>query len=321
MPPSEAVLTEWFEKHRSFLWGLCYRVTGSAADADDVVQETFMRAIEHAPDGLTQPRHWLVKVAVNAARDLLRRRRRRTYVGPWLPDPIETGDGEHALPSFEPVIDGERTLEGRYDLMESVSLAFLQALEVLSPTQRAVLLLSDVFDYSAAEIASALDLSAGNVRLIHHRAKRAMDAYDKQRAIPTQEARRETAAALTRFLRLLNDADVAGIEHMLAADVRAVADGGGEVSAARRPIVGRARVARFFVRLRASRRGLGRIKIVELNGFPTALVEFEAPMGRRPSRLALAADVDHDGRISRLWVIASAAKLNAIRPASDAVTR
>src|SRR5215467_12387925 len=226
MAPLDTDITEWFEAHRAFLWGLCYRITGSPQDADDLVQETFVQALEHAPDVLAQPRYWLVKVAVNRARNLLRDRKRQGYVGPWLPGPIETSAREHELPSFEPVVEGERTLEGRYDLMESVSLAFLQALEALSPTQRAVLLLSDVFDYSAAEIARALDLSAGNVRIIHHRAKRAMDAYDKQRVIPTQEARRDTAAALTRFLRLLNDADVAGIEDMLAADVRAVADGG-----------------------------------------------------------------------------------------------
>src|SRR5262245_12846468 len=221
MPPSEIVLTEWFETHRGFLWGLCYRITGSAADADDVVQETFIRAIERAPETLNQPRTWLVKVAVNAARDLLRRRRRREYVGSWLPGPIETAEGEQALPSFEPAIDGGRTLEGRYDLMESVSLAFLEALEALSPTQRAVLLLADVFDYSGSEIAHVLDLQSGNVRTIHHRAKRAMQAYDRHRSIPTAVKKRETSAALTRFLQLLGAADMAGIEQMLADDVRA----------------------------------------------------------------------------------------------------
>jgi RNA polymerase sigma-70 factor (ECF subfamily) len=312
MAPSEAVITAWFGEHRTFLWGLCYRVTGSAADADDAVQETFVRAIEHAPATLQQPRYWLLKVAVNAARDLLRRRRRREYAGPWLPGPIDTSGAEPHLPSFERVIDGQQTLEGRYDLMESVSLAFLQALEALSPTQRAVFLLTDVFDYSAAEVARALDLSVANVRTIHHRARRAMQAYDKDRMIPTQERRRATAAALTRFLQLLNDADVAGIEEMLTSDVRVVTDGGGEVSASKRPIVGPTRVARFFVRLRESRSAFARTHVAEVNGFPAALVDFGAPMRRRPQRIVLSVAVDARGQLARFWVIATPQKLRSL---------
>ena len=205
--------------------------------------------------------------------------------------------------------------------MESVSLAFLQALEALSPTQRAVLLLTDVFDYSSAEVAAALELSVSNVRTIHHRAKRAMDAYDKQRTIPTTDRRRATAAALERFLQLLDDADMAGIEQMLAEDVRAVTDGGGEFCASRQPIVGQARVARFLVKLRESRVAFGRTRIVELNGFPAALVEFDAPMGRRPPRVALALDLANDGHITRLWAIANSRKLNAIRTFGSATPR
>ena len=313
MAPVDTDITEWFRAHRAFLWGLCYRITGSPEDADDLVQETFVQALEHAPDVLAQPRYWLVKVAVNRARNLLRDRKRHGYVGPWLPGPIETSEHEHDLPSFEPIVEGERTLEGRYDLMESVSLAFLQALEALSPTQRAVLLLTDVFDYSAAEAAKALDLSVANVRTIHHRAKRSMDAYNRRRAIPSDDRRRATSVALAQFLQLLNDADMAGIERMLASDVRAVTDGGGEFSASRRPIVGPARVARFFVKLRESRPRLGNVRIVELNGFPAALIEFDAPMGRRPPRVALAVDVDRNGLITRLWGIANSQKLSAIR--------
>src|SRR5215467_8035754 len=146
------VLTRWFEQHRSFLWGLSYRMTGSAADADDVVQETFVRAWKHAPDGLDDPRGWLMRVAINAGRDVLRRRKRRGYVGPWLPTPIATRDD---ISAPEPIAD-VRTQEARYGLHESASLAFLQVLELLTVTQRAALLLRDVFDYSAAEVAAAL---------------------------------------------------------------------------------------------------------------------------------------------------------------------
>jgi RNA polymerase sigma factor (sigma-70 family) len=309
MALDDTILTRWFEDHRSFLWGLCYRVTGSASDADDVVQETFIKALEHAPRELAEPRPWLVRVAVNASRDLLRRRRRRAYIGEWLPDPIETNE---ALPSFEPIVHGRETLEGRYDLMESVSIAFLQALEVLTPTQRAVLLLCDVFDYSAAEAAAALDLSHGNIRTIHHRARRLMGSYDRKRTVPTAAIRERTSGALRRFLDLLAKSDVRGIERMLADDVRAVADSGGEFTATRRAIIGPSRVARFFARLSLSRQSGMRTRLVMLNGLPAALLEFDKPMGRRPPKLAFAIGLNRDGLLSRLWVVASSRKLAAI---------
>jgi RNA polymerase sigma factor (sigma-70 family) len=306
MPPTDTVVARWFGEHRSCLWGLAYRITGSAADADDVVQETFIRAYEHAPAHLDDPRRWLMRVAINAGRDVLRRRKRRAYVGPWLPTPIETGDD--APPSFEPAVEGH-TLEGRYDLMESVSLAFLQALEALTPTQRAVLLLRDVFDYSAAEAAIALDVSEGNVRIIHHRARRAMEAYERQRAIPTEVNRAKTNKVLQRFLELLGAGDVRGIERMLAADVKALSDGGGEFAASLKPIVGVAAVARFFARLASSRTGRTHVAIRPVNAFPAALFEFASSRGRRAPRLLLSIDLNRDGLIAGVRVIASSTKL------------
>ncbi len=314
MSRENARLAAWFERHRSFLWGLCYRITGDAADADDLVQETFVRACEHAPEGLDEPRRWLVRVAVNVSRDLLRRRRRRPYVGPWLPSPIETADGE-PLPSYEPTIEG-RTLESRYDLLESVSLAFLQALEALTPTQRAVLILCDVFDYSALEAASALDLSEGNVRIIHHRARRTMGAYERHRSLPTASNRRRVLEALQRFLDLLSAGDVQGIERMLAADVRALADGGGEFTATRRPILGPAGVARFFTRLAASRPGPAHVTVRTLNAFPAAVLEFESLLARRPPRFVLSVEVNGEGQVAVIRVIASSKKLSALKSAA-----
>src|SRR5262249_8300206 len=140
-----------FEEHRRFLWGLCYRMTGSAADADDLVQDTFVRAMEHPPRRLDEAlRPWLGKVALNLSRDLLRRRKRRDYTGPWLPSPIDPSRDQRNV-SDEPPAHDPHALEGRYELLESVSFAFLVALEALTPTQRAVLLLRDVFDYSVHE--------------------------------------------------------------------------------------------------------------------------------------------------------------------------
>jgi len=241
-----ASVEQLFGEHRRLLWGLSYRMTGSAADADDVVQDTFVRMIERPPARASEPlRPWLVKVALNLSRDLLRRRKRRDYVGPWLPSPIETAEDEP--PSHEPVVDGRRTLEDRYDLLESVSFAFLIALERLTPTQRAVLLLRDVFDYSVAETADALDLTEANVKTTHHRARKAMAAYDGARVIPTASVRDATRAALAQFLQCLDRNDVRGVEALLAEDVRTLTDGGGEYQAALRPIVGRDKVTRFYV--------------------------------------------------------------------------
>jgi RNA polymerase sigma factor (sigma-70 family) len=131
-----------FRSHERFLWGLCYRMTGSAADADDLVQDTFARAIaQPPPDTTSSLRPWLVRVAMNLARDHLRRRRRRAYDGPWLPAPVD-----ELPPAHEPA-----ATTARYDLMESVTIAFLLALEALSPPQRAVLILRDEVRRRAAE--------------------------------------------------------------------------------------------------------------------------------------------------------------------------
>src|SRR5262249_1820627 len=123
-----APIERTFAEHERFLWGLAYRLTGTAADADDVVQETFRRAIEHPPKDLDRPLlPWLGRVATNVGRDVLRRRKRTAYAGPWLPSPLPTED---PLPSVEAALEDGRTTEGRYDLLESVSFAFLLALEV-----------------------------------------------------------------------------------------------------------------------------------------------------------------------------------------------
>src|SRR5687768_711266 len=142
-----AAASREFQAHRHFLWGLCYRMTGSAADADDLVQETFVRAIERPPVDMRDGwRAWLARVATNLAIDALRRRKRREYIGPWLPAPIDTA-GEASPPAHE-IASPEISTEHRYDLVESVSVAFLLALEHLTPRQRAVLILRDVFDYT-----------------------------------------------------------------------------------------------------------------------------------------------------------------------------
>jgi RNA polymerase sigma-70 factor (ECF subfamily) len=311
-----SALAQSFKEDERFLWGLCYRLTGSAADADDLVQEAFVRALERPPRDQTQPlRPWLVRVALNLGRDLLRRRKRRRYAGPWLPSPIETGD-DPALPAYEPQIDATRTTEGRYDLMESVSFAFLLALEALTPKQRAVLLLRDVFDYNVEETTAALGISAANVKTTHHRARAALAAYDRSRRVPTRELKERTRAALSRFVNGLLSGDVADVESMLAAQVRALSDGGGQYFAARKPLVGPQRVARFFMNIARRRAPSSKFEMRTLNGMPALIGEFADGHAGEPPRMVLLCDIDADGRITALHSVLADRKLTGIwRPA------
>ncbi len=295
------------------MWGLCYRLTGSAADAEDLVQETFIRAMERPPARTEEPwRPWLVRVALNLGRDFLRRRKRRAYIGPWLPSPIDTGD-EAAPPSHEPTLIGSMTTEGRYDLLESVSLAFLIALEALTPQQRAILLLRDVFDYSVRETAEALDLSEANVKTTLHRARRAMRAYDQARCIPTRTLQERTRHALEQFLHCLFTRDIAKLESLLAADVRLISDGGGEFRAALRPIIGRDKVVRFYRKFVEHVRPIAQTTVHMLNGLPTLVIEFADPPTREAPFIVHQSPLGSDGRITAIYAVLASHKLGALR--------
>jgi len=305
-----------FQEHRGLLWHLCYRMTGIPADADDLVQETFLRVIERPPERTdTDLRPWLVRVAVNLARDLLRRRRRKDYVGPWLPAAIETGESDDGdLPAIEATVAGLGTTDGRYDLVESVTYAFLLALEALTPKQRAVLLLRDVFDYSARETADALAASEADVRTVHHRARHAMTAYDRTRRPPTRDLCEETRQALTEFVGAVFSGDATRAEALLSEDVRVVTDGGGEFNAARRPVIGRSKVTRFFSKL-ASRRGAAeiRVDIRLINGLPALVADFGAGRPGDPPRGVIGIDLDRNGAIRAFHSILATAKLSRIQ--------
>lgn len=300
-----------YREHERFLWAVSYRLTGSAADADDIVQETFVRALEHPPARTDEPvRPWLTRVALNLGRDALRRRKRRAYDGPWLPSPVEA---EPEPPSFE--IPGKDGTEGRYDLLESASFAFLIALEALTPQQRAVLLLRDVFDYSVQETAGALGLSEASVKTTHHRARRALEPYDRERCRPSPEHVERSGAALVRFLQTLATQDVAAIEALLSEGVRVVNDANGEYKAARRIVVGPNRVARLFVGL-LKWEGAGELRheIRLINGLPAIVIERAPVLRGGAPRYVLRCDVDARGRITEIHVVLASQKLTAVRP-------
>jgi RNA polymerase sigma-70 factor (ECF subfamily) len=309
--PREA-LAALYEEHERFLWGLCYRLTGSAADADDLVQATFVRAMESPPARTDEPwRPWLTRVAVNLGRDLLRRRKRHRYVGPWLPSPIETGE-ESALASYEPQLAAGVTTEGRYDMLESVSFAFLLALEALTPKQRAVLLLRDVFDYSVTETADALGVSEPDVKTTHHRARRAMEAYDRERCRPTREVQERTRTVLAELMGAFARGDLAGAERQLAGDVVALSDGGGEFFAARVPVVGPARVAKFFRNVATRSLAGAAHSMTMLNGLPAIVTDIPGAVPGQAGHLVTAIALDHDGRVARIWSILATRKLVAL---------
>lgn len=303
-----------FREHERLLRGLCYRLTGSAADAEDLVQETFLRALERPPARTDEPwKPWLVRVAVNLGKDALRRRRRLAYVGPWLPSPIETGtEAEGDLPSFE--IAGEGGTERRYDLLESVSFAFLLALEALTPQQRAVLLLRDVFEYSVKETADALGLSEASTKTTHHRARRALEPYEQSRCRPSPELVARSTEALQRFLTSLMADDVAAVEAQLAEGVVALNDGGGEFFAARRPVVGASRVARLSSGVKRHGPEIWRWEIRILNGLPALVGERDTVTAKDAPRFVLRVDIDADGKIAALHTVLATRKLTALRP-------
>jgi len=320
-PPARAAredLGTLYAEHERFLWGLCYRLTGSAADADDLVQTTFVRAMESPPARTDEPwRPWLARVAINLGRDLLRRRRRQRYVGPWLPSPIATGD-DAAPASYEPQLAAGVTTEGRYDMVESVSFAFLLALEALTPKQRTVLLLRDVFDYSVAETADALGVSAPDVKTTHHRARRAMAAYDRERCRPTRELQERTRQVLTDLLGAFARGDVAGAERQLASSVVALSDGGGQFFAARVPIVGVERVAKFYGNVATRSMAGASYEMTMLNGLPAVVTEIRGAASGQATRLVTAIALDGEGRVARIWSVLATRKLTALVPARDA---
>jgi RNA polymerase sigma factor (sigma-70 family) len=324
--PEAPAIANQYADHGKFLWSLMYRMTGSAADAEDIVQDTFVRALEHPPPRTDGPlRPWLVKVALNRARDVLRARRRRRYVGPWLPSPVPTDDGRFVVPtgdrpdpgvdatpaSYEPLAAGGRSLEGRYDLIESVSLAFLLALEALTPTQRAVLLLRDVFDYTVKETAEALDLSESNVKTTHHRARAAMAGDNHTQRQPIGSLQQATRTALVRFLTCLEQHDVAGVEALLAEEVKTITDGGGEFRSALQTIVGRDKVSRLYLAIAPGSEGT-HVELRTINGLPAALVRLDTAPKRVARRFIIQVDLNTEGRIANVYLVLSSSKLTAI---------
>lgn len=298
-----------FDSARPLIWSIAYRMTGSAADADDLVQETFARALERPPaDQTADPKPWLVTVAMNMSRDVLRRRKRAAYTGPWLPAPVD--DARLAELAADPSARLERT--------ETLSYAYLLALETLTPKQRAVLILRDVLDYSVADTARALALSEPNVKTTHHRARRVLE--DARAASPIDRKLADlparAGAALVAFIQALRAGDGPALEKLLAEDVLTLSDGGGEFLAAVQPIRGRDAVMRFWLGLAKKGRGSARVEVRPMNGEPSLVLEFEEGLPRQAPRGVWRVELDSAGRIVRIFAVLATRKLAGVAPIS-----
>lgn len=283
-----------FAEHRNLLFSIAYRLFGSVADAEDVVQDAWFKWSADDRSQVADPKAYLARIVSNLAMERLRstRRQRETYVGPWLPEPILT----------------ESDIAEDVVAAESISMAMLVVLETLSPLERAVFVLKEVFDFSYAEIAEAVERSEAAVRQAAHRAREHVRAR-RPRFEADHEKRR---AATERFFAATVGGDVNALMELLAPDVTLWTDGGGKVRQAMRPVVGAANVLRWIA---------GNVKRpyegVEIADMTAELVDINGGPGivmRGAGRIiaTITVDLDAQGRIVTVHNVANPDKLRAV---------
>ncbi|MFI6928613.1 RNA polymerase sigma-70 factor [Nonomuraea spiralis] len=280
--------TTAFLLHRNLLFTVAYEMLGSAADAEDALQETWLRWIKIDLGQVSDQRAYLVRITTRRALDRLRvmKRRKEAYVGPWLPEPLLTAP------------DVAEDVE----LAESVSMALMLVMETLSPTERAVFVLREVFDVSYEEIAAAVGKTPATVRQIAHRARRHVDARRPREVVSPSMAR----AAVESFRRAVETRDLQGLLDVLAPEVVLVSDGGGVRQAVPRPVFGAEKVARMIVG------GLGKAQVT-LTGEPTVVNGNPALVLRVDGEIdgVIAVRVE-DARITGLYYVRNPDKLTRI---------
>lgn len=252
---------ELFAEHRALLFSVAYEILGSVADSEDVLQESYLRWRDIDLAGVANPRAYLARIVTRQALNALRSasRRREEYVGPWLPEPLEAPSGDGPA---------EHVLTG-----EAVTTAMLLVLESLTPTERAVFVLREVFDFGYPEIADAVGKSEATVRQTAHRARGHVRARRPREVVEPDVAQ----SVAERFLAAAASGDVQSLMEVLAPDVVFLGDGGGVVSAARRPVRGADRVARLVAGLFRKGATLGDLglRFAVYNGMPAMVVSFD----------------------------------------------
>ncbi|MEU7576491.1 RNA polymerase sigma-70 factor [Streptomyces sp. NPDC041068] len=274
-------VTEAFVAHRNLLFTVAYEMLGSAADAEDVLQETWLRWMGVDQGAVRDQRAYLVRITTRQALTQLRTlgRRKESYVGPWLPEPLLTAPD---------VADD-------VELADSVSMAMLMVLETLAPTERAVFVLREVFDLEYGEIAEAVDKSPAAVRQIAHRARAHVAARRPRGVVSATEARRTVEA----FQRAVETGELQRLLDVLAPDVVLLTDGGGVVRAALAPVVGADPVARVLARISTAMS----LQPTLLNGEPGLVVRRD---GVIDTVIALRVE---DGRVTGLYAVRNPEKL------------
>jgi RNA polymerase sigma-70 factor, ECF subfamily len=292
-------LARTYTELRPLLFSIAYRMLGSVSDAEDVVQESFMRYRRALDDGavVESTRPYLASIATRLALDHLKSARvqRETYVGMWLPEPLLT----------DPMPD----VAAHAEIADSLSTAFLVLLETLSPTERAVFLLRDVFAYEFDEIATVVGKSSDNCRQLLVRARKRIDERR-----PRYEASRDQKRELSvRFFAAVDSGDVAGLQTMLAADVTFTGDGGGKAPAVARAIVGVVNVARFMRALSGLGAEMGMVsRPLDVNGEPGMI--FTTDDGLILGVLSL--DIA-DGQVQAIHAVINPDKLQHLGPVGD----
>jgi RNA polymerase sigma-70 factor (TIGR02957 family) len=284
-----------FMAHRELMFSMAYRMLGTVADAEDVVQDAWLRWSAAPRDDVAEPRAYLLRTVTNIALNRLRsaQARREAYVGPWLPEPLLTQTNQD--------------ITERAEVAESVSVAMLVVLESLTPEERAVFVLREVFDFGYPEIAAALRRSEPTVRQIAHRARGHVQARRPRFEVDREQQR----AVTTRFLAAAVGGDINGLLETLAPDVTLITDGGGRAKAALRPIQGAAKVARAlagFAKRPYQGLTLGDMSIeqIEINGEPGALFVVGGRL------IAAGTLTVVGGRVAAIQVVANPEKLDAI---------
>ncbi|MCF2532120.1 RNA polymerase sigma-70 factor [Yinghuangia soli] len=285
-------MNDVFEEHRRLLFGTAYRMLGSVADAEDIVQDAWLKWHQTDRTAIEHPKAYLVRTVTNLSLNRLKSAQvvREAYVGPWLPEPILTS----------PDIAEEA------ELADTVSMAVLVVLETLTPTERAVFMLREVFGYSHAEIAEAIGKSEATVRQLAHRAREHVQARRPRFAAEAAE-QREIA---DKFREACAGGDLNQVLALLAPDVTSWSDGGGVVTAARRPLHGPESVARWFLGVLAKPEVQGvQMLPAEINGEPGLLLTMgEANIGSISFESV-------DGQITAIRVAINPNKLSGIQPA------
>ncbi|KXO99626.1 RNA polymerase sigma-70 factor [Tsukamurella pseudospumae] len=289
----DASAADLFAEHRPLLFSVAYEILGSVADSEDVLQESYLRWREVDIAGIENPRAYLARIVTRQALNALRAasRRREEYVGPWLPEPLEAPSGDGPA---------EHVLTG-----EAVTTAMLLVLESLTPVERAVFVLREVFDFGYPEIAAAVDRSEAAARQIAHRARGHVQAR-RPRAVAEPALAQGVAE---RFLVAAATGDVQGLMDVLAPEVVFLGDGGGVVSAARRPVHGADRVARLVTGLLRKGTTMGEMgmRFGVFNGMPAIVVAFDGAVD-----LVLCVEVVGD-TVTGVYIIRNPEKLGEIR--------